>query len=114
MKTSYLMCVVIASALCACATKQEQAVVLPGADSAIGGSDSVSPATGKPLDKPKVHVDIPSDALEPCPPLVDMKVDNPSGNDALKQKGLDAGQYAACRKKNGILVKIIKDAFNIK
>lgn len=108
------MTMILTLALVGCSTTK-QAVVLPGsATNSIGGPDNVSPASGKALAKAKNTVDIPADDLVPCDDIADMTIGNPSGNDVLDQKAKDNSLYYACSQKNRNLIRIIKDAFNIK
>ena len=73
-----------------------------------------SPASDKPVEKAKTKVDIPEDLLKECPVLLDLPNNNPNGKDVLKQKSVDTGMYTECRRKNLLLVKILRAAFNLK
>lgn len=109
MKTKILSVLCGATLIVGCCTPKP-VVVLPSSNTV---EPDVSPASKKPLEQAKKKVELPADLLQECPPLPDFLDFNPSANAVLKQKALDAEIQAVCRKRYSILLKIVKEAFNI-
>ena len=96
--------------LIGCATKP--VAVLPGGTSSKGGL--TSPASDKPIDKPKATVDIDPYLLEACKDFEPMLFKNPTPNDVLVQRASDVAIHKECAQRHRALSKIVKDAFNLK
>lgn len=73
-----------------------------------------SPASKKELDKPKQTVEIDPELLKECDDFSKMTSKNPTPNQVLDQKGKDVATLSECRNRHRSLVKIVKDAFNIR
>ncbi len=113
MKTTILVLALLLG-LTACATKGPAVVLPPASDAKTDQAGAASPATGKPMAKAKTKVDIPEDVLIECPVLPPLESNNPTPKQALEHKAKEVAIYVECQRKNSILVKIVKTAFNIK
>lgn len=94
--------------LVGCSTAKNHAVIV------TSPVPEKSPVSGKPLEEVKKVVNIDPYLLEPCPAMPPMLISNPSANDALATKAKETAIYVACQGKLRELVKVVKDAFNIK
>lgn len=106
MKTVIVLSAIL---LVGCSTAKPTAVI-----STTSPVPEVSPVSGKPLEEVKKTVKIDPYLLEPCPALPPLLISNPSANDALAKKAQETSMYVACQGKLRELVKVVKDAFNIK
>lgn len=97
-------------ALVGCATKP--VVVVPPVTK--DATASQSPASKKELEKAKQTVEIDPELLKECEDFSKLESKNPTPNQVLTQKGKDVATLSECRKRHRSLVKIVKDAFNIR
>lgn len=77
-------------------------------------TSNTSPASKQPLEKAKETVNIDKELLQPCAEFKPLTVKNPTPNDVLKQKANDVAVRNDCARRNQSLIKIIRDAFNIR
>jgi hypothetical protein len=91
-----------------CATKP--VAVLPSATDVM----KTSPVSNQTLDKPKATVDIDKELLKPCENFSALPTKNPTPNQILDQHASDIVVHNACARRHSALIKIVKDAFNIR
>lgn len=87
--------------------------VISGPNGAIN-SQTTSPVSGKHIDTVKPTVEIDPYLLEDCAWFKPMTATNPTANQVLEQKASDVATLRECIKRHHSLVKIVKDAFNVK
>jgi predicted small lipoprotein YifL len=92
-----------------CSTKQP--LLVPSSDIA---QITKSPVSGKEVKQIKPSVEINKTLLEDCKPLPVLESDNPSAEEVLFQKKKDVDLYAECKLKQRSLVKLLRQALNVK
>lgn len=105
-----LISVILTALLVGCGTTGP--VVAPNGKSPSG--ELTSPASDKPIDKPKDKVEIDAYLLEDCAGFKQMTFANPTPNDVLAQRASDVAVLRECAQRHRSLSKIVKDAFNLK
>ena len=110
MKTRYATAILADLALHGCANLDtEPPIVIDSAGSGL----SVSPVSGKPVDRVKTTVDVDPRLLLPCSELPTMVAENPTPEDVLAQKVIEVQLYAGCRARHSKLAELVRRAFNI-
>lgn len=99
--------------LAGCASKSPVAIPMISNPTSTKASNT-SPASKQTLEKAKETVDIDKELLQPCSKFKSLTVKNPTPNDILKQKADDVAVLSDCAARNRSLIKIIRDAFNIR
>lgn len=94
--------------LASCATKP--VAVLPTQDNVMKSS----PASNQQLDKPKATVEIDKELLKECDGFNKLAVSNATPNQILDQHANDVLVHTTCVLRHSALIKIVKDAFNIR
>lgn len=94
--------------LSSCATKP--VAVLPTQDKVM----TSSPASNQQLDKPKATVEIDPELLKECDSFGKLSVSNATPNQILDQHANDVLVHTTCVLRHSKLIKIVKDAFNIR
>lgn len=96
--------------LSGCASTKPVAV-LTGVENAV----KTSPAAAKEqLEKPKATVDIDKELLKECDDFSRLATNNPTPNQILDQHKNDVLTHTTCKMRHSRLIKIVKDAFNIR
>lgn len=106
---------ILFAVLCLAGCASKGPVVIPMISSSETTSTSnTSPDGKRPLEKAKETVNIDKELLKPCAEFKPMTVKNPTPNDVLNQKANDVAVRNDCARRNQSLIKIIRDAFNIR
>ena len=84
--------------------------VLPSQDSTI----KQSPVSNQKLDEAKTTVEIDKELLKECEDFSKLQSKNPTPNQILDQHSNDVLVHTTCKLRHSKLIKIVKDAFNIR
>ena len=81
----------------------------------LGGGDlnMSAPSSSAKLEKEKTTVDIDPELLKSCKPLPDIRA-NPTPSEVIDQKKAEVAIFSDCASRVDKLVKLVKDAFEIK
>lgn len=104
---------ILAIALFVAGCAHKESLVVPP-DNSQGTQKAESPASGKSVEQSKQTIEIDAELLQPCEEFAPLLSKNPSPQEILAQKAKDVAVRNACAGRHQSLVKIVKDAFNIR